>query len=164
MPAADVAGAFGLPGAGLVPCTSLAGLRSHPARSIAGLQKRRLPAEPALELHASRMWSGRSEWSHVRQSDRRELVGHVMTHIRRLLQELAPIWKAGGTKAGKLHSLAEVPLHVDFPGVSHCPGGRLCVMGCLALLRARSCPVRADTASQVRRRRRGSAWTCSPSS
>lgn len=145
------------------------------ARSLETL----LPTEYRdLELHASDIWSGRREWSHVPQTTRRGLVRDVFQHLRTwaapsgrvprffavalhkpsfsalnaveraheelfarfdefltrlhhegrshrslvvaddssyesLIQELIPKWKLTGSRIGRLHSFAEVPLYVD---------------------------------------------------
>ena len=59
----------------------LAGMALHEedcyplARSLDGLQRRTLPGPNGdLELHASRIYSGRHEWSHVSQVDRTRLL------------------------------------------------------------------------------------------
>lgn len=149
------------------------------SRSLDKLQRRRLGSANAdLELHASRMWSGRKEWSHVPIADRRGMVRAVFRHLatwtpssgrvprffaaavhkpsrpgrdptqvaheeifmhfdeyltrlhhegeshrslviaddssyEHLVQSWVPRWKSIGTRGGKLHSFADVPLYVD---------------------------------------------------
>lgn len=148
------------------------------ARSLDRLVARAVPEEPSLELHASRMWSGRHEWARIPPSVRRRLVRDVVRQLRdwrstdgrrtrlfavalhkpsfegrdlvtlaheqlfsrfdeyisrlfrageahrslvvaddssyaSLIQRLVPRWKAAGTRMGRLHSFAEVPLYVD---------------------------------------------------
>lgn len=149
------------------------------ARSLDALQIRLLGATNAnLELHASRIWAGRKEWSHVPIADRRQLIRAVFRHLarwsapsgrapkffavavhkpsrpgrdptelaheeifmrfdefltrlhnageshrslvvaddssyERLVQGWVPRWKRSGTRGGRLHSFAEVPLYVD---------------------------------------------------
>lgn len=52
------------------------------SRSLAGLQRRRLgSADGDLELHASHMWSGRSEWARVPVAKRHGLLRAVMRHL-----------------------------------------------------------------------------------
>ena len=149
---------------------------SYPfARSLHGL----LPAKyNHLELHASRMWSGRHEWAPVPRLTRRRLVSDVIEHLQtwtapsgrvpryfavalhrqsfpginpveraheelfrrfdtflsrlhqtgrshrslviaddssyeELMQQLVPQWKLTGSRIGRLHSFADVPLYVD---------------------------------------------------
>jgi hypothetical protein len=43
----------------------------------------------------------------------RSLVIADDSSYEQLVQEWVPKWKAGGTRGGKLHSFAEVPLYVD---------------------------------------------------
>jgi Protein of unknown function (DUF3800) len=51
-------------------------------RAVESLMRRSLPLPDAeLELHASRVWAGRSEWSHVTMSDRRRLLDRVFRHL-----------------------------------------------------------------------------------
>jgi len=53
------------------------------ARSIDSLQRRLLPGpNGGLELHASRIFSGRSEWSHVSEADRLELLDHAFKFLK----------------------------------------------------------------------------------
>ena len=66
----------------------LAGLAVHEedcyplARSVAQLQARIVgPANADLELHASRIWAGRNEWSKVPQADRHRLLDAVFEHL-----------------------------------------------------------------------------------
>lgn len=66
----------------------LAGLAVHEedcyplARSVAQVQARIVgPANAGLELHASRIWSGRNEWSKVSQTDRHRLLDAVFQHL-----------------------------------------------------------------------------------
>lgn len=149
------------------------------ARALERRMKRILPAgEQELELHASRIWSARNEWSHIDHGVRvalleavfRDIVAwrsatgrrvttfavavkkadftgsaldlahqeifkrfdafvtrlHVQGESHRslviadnneayesLLQGVFLSWKSGGTRLGRMHSFADVPLYVD---------------------------------------------------
>jgi Protein of unknown function (DUF3800) len=149
---------------------------SYPfARSVDGLLSLN---HRHLELHASRIWSARHEWSHVSGPVRRQIVRSVFDHLgswrspdgraprffavaihkpsfpgvdivtraheelfrrfdtfiarlhhegrshralviadessyENLLQDLVPKWKLTGSRIGRLHSFAEVPLYID---------------------------------------------------
>lgn len=148
------------------------------AMSLESLQRRKFGAQNAkLELHASRMWSGRHEWARVAQPSRQGLLRAVNHHLATwqstagraprffavavhkrsfpvrtleraheqlfsrfdefltrqyrageahrslviaddssyegLIQTLVPKWKSLGTRMGRLHSFADVPLFVD---------------------------------------------------
>lgn len=52
------------------------------ARSLDKLQRKKLgPANADLELHASRMWAGRSEWARLPIGDRRGMIRSVFRHL-----------------------------------------------------------------------------------
>lgn len=149
------------------------------ARAVERRLARALPvAERGLELHASRIWSARNEWSHIdyvvrvalleavfrdlvawRSPEGRRVTAFAVAvrkedfaepaldvahqeifkrfdgfltrlHLRgeshrslviadnneayeSLLQRVFLSWKSGGTRVGRLHSFADVPLYVD---------------------------------------------------
>ena len=149
------------------------------ARAVSRRVKKALPpGEEHLEVHASRIWAARNEWSHIDRPTRHSLLESVvrdlvrwrsphgrratafavavkkadfaaspidvahqeifkrfdafLTRLHRageshrslviadnnesyekLLQGAFLSWKSGGTRFGRLHSFAEVPLYVD---------------------------------------------------
>ena len=67
----------------------LAGMAIHEescfplARSLEQMCRRAVPAEPEMEIHASPMWSGRSEWARVDADTRRDLLIRLIRHLGR---------------------------------------------------------------------------------
>lgn len=94
---------------------ALAGLAVHEedcyplSQSIEGIQQRLLPPpHHQLEIHASRIFAGRNEWSHVAKAHRLALLDAVFDHFRD--------WRA---PSGRQPILFAVVIHKrSFPGVS----------------------------------------------
>jgi hypothetical protein len=51
------------------------------ARSLDTICRRAIPREPGIEIHASPMWAGRSEWARIPESKRRSLLEDLLTHL-----------------------------------------------------------------------------------
>ncbi len=51
------------------------------ARSLESICRRHLPSEPGIEIHASPMWSGRSEWARIPTAKRHALLGELFRHL-----------------------------------------------------------------------------------
>lgn len=51
------------------------------AQSLEAIVRRALPRDSKLEIHASPMWSGRSEWSRIPQDDRHSLLRRLFQHL-----------------------------------------------------------------------------------
>lgn len=79
------------------------------ARSLDNLQRRLLGApDDTLELHASRIWTGRSEWSHVSRTARHNLIDKTFQHLK--------TWTAPSGRSPRYFAVA-VHKH-SFPGQS----------------------------------------------
>jgi len=68
------------------------------ARSLDAIVARAIPKELGLEVHASQMWAGRSEWARIAEADRHALLTKLLNHLG--------TWTSPGGRAPRYFAVA----------------------------------------------------------
>lgn len=68
------------------------------ARSLDSIVAKALPRNRGIEIHATQMWAGRSEWSHIDESVRHSLLRELLRHLG--------TWTSGNSRAPRYFAAA----------------------------------------------------------